>query len=114
MEDILLKEQVEACTGQKAPYSHIQGSTPVPRIWATPGIKCLNIFSLAHGGGIGDHRFHVADFCSQSVLGVNYPKTTRPSGRNLNCKVERTVEKYNKVLTQMLVQHRAFEKLEQF
>jgi len=105
LEDIWLKEQVAACMGQRAPHSHIQGSTPVTGIWTTPEMKCLNIFCYPHGGGIGDHCFHVTGFCSKSVLGVNCPKTVQPDGQNLRCKVERSVEKYNKVLNQMLVRH---------
>ena len=41
-----------------------------------------------------------------------YPTTVCPSGRALRCKVARTVNNYNKVLKQLLVRHRLFEKLE--
>jgi hypothetical protein len=46
------------------------------------------------------------------VLGTEYPMAVRPSGRALRCKVARTANNYNKVLKQLLVQHRSFEKLE--
>jgi len=48
----------------------------------------VQLSDCGDGGGVGDHRFHVADFCSQSVLSINYPKTVRPDGRKLRCKVE--------------------------
>ena len=79
-DDILPKEQVKLCTGHHAPYSHIRGSIPVTATWAIRGIKCLNIFLSRHGDGIGDHWFHVANFCSALVLGLNYPQSICPDG----------------------------------
>ena len=46
------------------------------------------------------------------VLKTGYPSTVRPSGRALRCKVVWTVNNYNKVLKQLLVRHRSFEKWE--
>jgi hypothetical protein len=65
-----------------------------------------------HKEGVGDHWLQVHDFDASSVLGTNYPKLIRPSGRAFHCGVEQTVKKYNKVLRQMLIRHRAFKKLE--
>ena len=80
--------------------------------FATPGIVCTNSYLSPHGAGIGDHRFQIHDFDAHLVLGTEYPTTVRPSGQALRCKVARTVNNYNKVLKQLLVQHQLFEKLE--
>jgi hypothetical protein len=47
-----------------------------------------------------------------SILGTDYPKTVCPQERALRCGVERTVKRYNKVLGQLLIHHRSFEKLD--
>jgi hypothetical protein len=80
--------------------------------FATPRIACTNLYLSLHGEGVGDHRFQVHNFNTHSILGSNYPKSVRPTGRTLRCRVEWRVEKYNKKLQQMLVWHRAFEKIE--
>jgi hypothetical protein len=46
------------------------------------------------------------------VLGTDYPKTVHCQGRALCCEVERTVKRYNKVLRQLLICNRSFEKLD--
>ncbi len=82
------------------------------RNFTTPGIVCTNLHLSPHGAGIGDHRFQIHDFDAHLVLGTEYPTTVRPSGRALRCKVAWRVNNYNKVLKQLLVRHRSFEKLE--
>ena len=111
-EELGLNDVVESSTGTKSPASHFRGKVPITGCFSTPDIVCLNSFVSPHGGGVGDHHFHVHDFCAKSMLGLDYPKTVKPSGRPLRCEVERTVKKYNTVLKQLLVRHRAFDKLE--
>ena len=110
-EELDLEDVVQSSTGQPAPPSHVRGSVPISGTLAPPGIVCHNSFVSPHGGGVGDHRFHVHDFCAKSVLGIDYPKTVRPEGRALRCEVERTVKKHNTVLKEMMIRHRAFDKM---
>ncbi len=111
-EGLLMEEQTLKSTGQEAPHSHQTGQVAIVGTFATPEIICTNSFLSPRGAGNGDHRFQVHDFDAHSILGTDYPKTTRPLGRALRCKVACTVKKYNTVLKQMLVRHRSFEKLE--
>ena len=78
----------------------------------TPGILCTNSYVASHVGGVGDHRFQVHDFCTEPMLGINYPKFVKPSGRAFYYSMERTIKKYNAVLKELMVIHRAYEKLE--
>jgi hypothetical protein len=111
-EGLLMEEQTLRSTGQKAPHSHHTGQVATVGTFATPGIVCTNSYLSPHGAGVGDHRFQVHDFDAHTVLGIDYPKTVRPAGQALRCKVPQTVKKYNKVLKQLLIRHRSFEKLE--
>ncbi len=61
---------------------------------------------------MGDYRFQLHDFDANSVLGIEYPKTVRPTGRAIRCKVVRTCKKYIKMLKKRFVKHRIYEKLE--
>jgi hypothetical protein len=112
LDGLLMEEQTLRSTGREAPHSHQSGKVAIVGTFATPGIVFTNLYLSPHGAGIGDHRFQIHDFDAQSVLGTEYPSTVRPSGRALRCKVARTVNNYNKVLKQLLVRHRSFEKLE--
>ena len=109
---LCMEEQVLASTGQQAPYSHARGSTPISGTYATPGIHCQNSYVAPHGTGVGDHRLQIHDFCATSVLGIDYPTLVRPEGRRLRCDVEKSVKNYNKVLKQLYLRHRVFEKFE--
>jgi hypothetical protein len=102
-EGLLMEEQTLQSTGQEALCSHQTGQVAIVGTFATPEIVCTNSYLSPHGAGIGDHHFQVHNFDAHSILGTNYPKTTRPSGRTLYCKVARTVKKYNTVLKQLLV-----------
>lgn len=62
---------------------------------------------------VGDHRLQIHDFCASSVLGIDYPKLVKPAGRKLRCDREKSVTAYNRVLKQLYLRHRAFEKLEE-
>jgi hypothetical protein len=95
---LLMEEQTLKFTGRQAPYSHQTGKTPIVGTFATPGILCTNLYLSPHGSGVGDHRFQLHDFDANSILGIEYPKTVRPTGRALCCEVVRTRKKYIKKL----------------
>jgi hypothetical protein len=109
---LLMEEQTLKSTGRQAPYSHQSGKTPIVGTFATPGILCTNSYLSPHGSGVGDHRFQLHDFDADSVLGSEYPKTVRPTGRALRCEVVRTRKKYIKKLKKGFTKHRIYEKLE--
>jgi hypothetical protein len=111
LDGLLMEEQTLQSTGREAPHSHQSGQVAIVGTFATPGIVCTNSYLSPHGAGIGVHRFQVHDFDAHSVLGTGYPTTVHPSGRALCCKIAGTVNNYNKVLKQLLVRHRTFEKL---
>ena len=98
-------------TGSGAPPSHFTGSHPIVGTFATPGIVCTNSFLSAHGVGVGDHRLQLHDFCAISILGTEYPKTVRPSGRALRCDVPRIRKKYIKRLKKQIKRHKIEVKL---
>ena len=99
-------------TGKEAPHSHCSGKVAIVGTYDTPGIIYTNSYLSPHGTGVGDHWFQLHDFNAHTVLGTDYPKTVHPQGRALCCGMERTVKRYNKALTKLLISHRSFEKLE--
>ncbi len=107
-----MEEQTLKPTGRQAPYSHQSRKTPIVGTFATPGILCTNLYLSPHGSGVGDHRFQLHDFDADSVLGSEYPKTVRPTGRALRCEVTRTRKKCIKKLKKGFVKHRIYQKLE--
>jgi hypothetical protein len=107
-----MEEQTFRLIGKVAPRSHCTGKVAIVGTYATPGIICTKSYLSPHGAGVGDHWFQLHDFNAHTVLGTDYPKTVRPQGRALRCKVEHTVKQYNKVLTKLLIRHRLFGKLE--
>jgi hypothetical protein len=109
--ELLMEEQTLKSTGIIAPPSHFTGSHPIVGTFATPGIVCTNSFLSPHGMGVGDHRFQLHDFDANSLLGTEYPKTVRPSGRALRCDVPRIRKKYIKRLKKQLKRHKIEEKL---
>jgi hypothetical protein len=109
--ELLMEEQTLKSTGSIAPPSHFTGLHPIVGTFATPGIVCTNSFLSPHGMGVGDHRFQLHDFDANSLLGTEYPKTVRPSGRALRCDVPRIRKKYIKRLKKQLKRHKIEEKL---
>ena len=109
---LLMDEQTLKSTGQQAPKSHQMGTNPIVGTFATPGIMCVNSYLSPHGGGVGDHRVHIHDFDAMSVLGIEYHKTVKPTGRSLRCENVKARKKYIKKLKQSLKAHRVYDKLE--
>ena len=98
-----MQEQTLLFMGKEAPHSHYTGKIAIVGTFATPGIKCTNSYLSPHSAGVGDHLFQLHDFDAHSILGTDYLNTVRPTGHVIRCGMERTVKKYNKVLTQMLI-----------
>ena len=109
---LLMDEQTLKSTGRQAPKSHQTGTNPIVGTFATPGIMCVNTYLSPHGGGVGDHRLHIHDFDAMSVLGSEYPKIVKPTGRSLRCDNVKARRKYIKKLKQSLKSHRVYDKLE--
>ncbi len=107
-----MEEQTLCLTGKDVPHSHCTGKVAIVGMYATPGIICTKSYLSPHDAGVGNHLFQLNDFDAHTVLGPDYPKPVHPQGRALRCGVECTVKQYNKVLTQLLIRHRLFEKLE--
>jgi hypothetical protein len=107
-----MEEQTLRLTGKEAPHSHCTRKVAIACTYATLGIICTNSYLSPHGAGIGNHRFQLHNLDAHTVLGTDYPKTVRPQGRALRCRMECTVKRYIKVLTKLLIRHRSFEKLE--
>ena len=80
-----MKEQFKLLHGKEAPYSHIKGKLPIMGCFATSGVEIKAYFISDHHahGSVGDHRLHVLDFSSQSIIGDNLPRVTKRSGRKL-------------------------------
>jgi hypothetical protein len=111
-EEPQMEEQILCLTGKEAPHSHCTGKVAIVGTYATPGIICTNSYLSHHSTGVGDDQFQLHDFDAHAVFATDYPKTVRPQGRALSCRVECTVRRYNKVLTKLPIRHRSFEKLE--
>ena len=108
---LLMDEQTLKSTGERAPYSHQSGKRPIVGTFATPGILCVNSYLSPHGTGVGDHRFQLHDFDAISVLGIEYPKLVKPTGRSLRSSNPKARKKYTKILKRRIAKHRINEKL---
>ena len=112
-EDIQLEEQFRELTGQEAPPSHFTGSQPIVGILATPGIKVTSAFIARHfaAGSVGDHRLHVFDFCSASVVGLDTPTVAKVAGHMLQRSVKKVRDNYCRLLIQLTGRHRMYKKI---
>ena len=107
--EIRMKCQFKAANGHNSPFSHRSGSEftkPVCTIFATPGVICTNAYQSAHDEGIGDHRMHIYDFESTSVIGEDFPHLVRSSGRKLTSRITIKRKRYNKRLRNLCRQHK--------
>ena len=95
-----MEEQFKLLHGKDAPYLHVKGKLPIMGCFATSGIEVKAYFISDHHayGSVGDHRLHVIDFSSQSIIGDNLPRVTKRSGQKLQWKVRPTSEKYTRDL----------------
>jgi hypothetical protein len=107
-----MEEQTLCLAGKEALHSHCTGKMAIVGTYTTPELICTNSCLSPHGAGVGNHRFQLHNFDAHTVLGTDYPKTVYPHRRALHCGVEQTVKQYNKVLRQLLIRHRSFDKLD--
>jgi hypothetical protein len=110
-DDINMTEQFQAVTGEQAPASHNTGKRPITGLFTTAGIKVTNIYMSPHGAGLGDHRYCVYDIDAASVLGSSFPAIHKPAPRLLRMEVKCNVRKFNRVMEQLVDQHRMYHKL---
>ena len=84
-EDIGLEEQFQKLHGSRAPFSHMMGKKPIMVVYATSGVTVISYFLSKHHvmGSVGDHRLHVLDVCSKTIMGRDTPQTTRSTRRRL-------------------------------
>ena len=66
----------------------------------------------AHGasGSVGDHWFHVKDFCAVSILGTELLAATKQAGQRLYYKLKPTRRKYRKDPAKTCKRHKMEEK----
>ena len=83
--DLEMKEQYKLLHGKEAPYSNIKGTLLIMGCFATSGVVIKAYFISDHHayGSVGDHRLHVINFSSQSVIEDNLPRVTKRSGLKL-------------------------------
>ena len=106
---------IEVCrhhTGVPIPPTFQRGSVPINGIFATQGIKCVNVFILPHLGGVGDHRCFILDLSSESVIGTSFPNIVRSAARKLHCKSPRMIKVYNSELTRVCDEHNMFHRMD--
>ena len=112
-EDIGLREQFHTLyPEEEAPFSHFSGSDPIIGVFATPGVEVTSGFIHSHraNGTIGDHRLHVFDFTTVSLVGLDMPSVQRSPGRNLQCRHESHKANYQRILIRESARHRMFSK----
>ena len=90
----------------------MKGKLPIMGCFATKGVEARAYFISRHHayGSVGDHRLHVIDFSSQSIIGDNLPRVTKRSGRKLQWKVRPTADKYTRDLVQVSKANKLDEK----
>ena len=100
-----MREVVGEFTGQKIAPTYFQGSKPIDTIWATTGVEVLGACLMPAGFGVGDHRLFQVDFSAASLLGVAPPKIIHTALKQLNTKIPRIADAYNKILEKSFVGH---------
>ena len=107
MEELFLKTN-----NVQAPNSKKEGSNPIGGTFATQGFDCTGYFISRHDFGIGDDRIHMLDVTMESLFGMSAPTPTRRAGRNLQCKQEQTMERYNALQEDMHKSHKLSLKMD--
>jgi hypothetical protein len=107
-DDLNFTEICRRHTGTPIPPTFWTCSAPIIGIFATSGIKCVNVFILPHLGGVGDHCCFIIDLSSESVIGSSFPNIVRCSARKLHCNSKWTTMVYNQELTRLCDEHNMF------
>lgn len=103
-----MKEQYKYLYDEEAPYLHMSGQLLIMGCYATSGIEIKAYFISRHHahGRVGDHRLHVIDFTTQSILGIDLPTMNKRSGRKLQWKIKLARKKYTRDLIKMSKAHK--------
>ncbi len=109
--DFNFSEQCLGCTGRHILPTFRDGVMPIDAVYATAGIKCVNVHILPHKGEIGDHRCFIIDFSSSSVIGTRFQNIVRCAARRLHCKSTQLVQTYNRKLDLLCNQHKMYERI---
>ncbi len=108
---LMLSEQCLQCTGIHIPPTFRDGTIPIDAIFVTAGIECINVYTLLHKGGVGNHRCFIVDFTSSSIIRTKFPNIVWCSARKLHCKLTRLVQSYNAKLDMLCNQHKMFQRI---
>lgn len=100
-----MREVVGEFTGQKIGPTYFRGSKPIDAIWATADVEVVGACVMPAGFGVGDHRLFQVDFRAASLCGVALPMIIRAASRQLNTKIPRIADAYNKILEKSFVGH---------
>ena len=65
-----MTEFTHKCWGQKEPYMHHSGNTPIDGGYKSPEVEIINLAMLNFSKSPGDHRSLVFDISTRSLLGV--------------------------------------------
>ena len=97
--------------GKHIPLTHMRGKRPICAVFATTGVETCGVCILPRKSGVGDHLCFLIDQTSDSVLGTDFPRIVRLSGRKLHCNAQRLVRNYNMDLKRLLLEHRMFSRM---
>jgi hypothetical protein len=100
-------------TGVMIPLTCWSRSALIDGIFATPGIKCVNVMILPHYGGVSDHKCFIIDLFSPLVIGTLFPNIVQCAARKLHCKGSQMVSVYNKELTRLCEEHNMFHHMDE-
>jgi hypothetical protein len=62
--------------------------------------------------GVGDHRMIIVDVTQQSFYGKERSQVVRASARRLQCKIDRSVQTYGKILIHSFQRENLFDRLD--
>jgi len=106
-----MAEFTHKCWGQKEPYTHHSGNTPIDGGYKSPEVVIVNLPMLNFAESPGDHRSLVFDISTRSLLGVYRYKVCRPVSRPLVTSQASSVRRYNKIIQEQFSIHRIEERL---
>ena len=64
-----MEEFSHKCWGEKAPYTHHAGSSPIDGAYKSPEIEIVNLSMLTFAESPGDHRSLCFDISTHPLLG---------------------------------------------
>ena len=107
-----MKEIVKTRTGQRSPATYFRGSKPIDGAWCTPYVECVAARMIPFSFRVGDHRMIIVDVTQQSFYGEERSQVVRASARRLQCKIDRSIQTYGKILIQPFQCENLFQRLD--